>query len=487
LDLENPDLDVSDAQYNWDQDFQRHIIALLMVDKQFLVQSMDLIKPTYFTNKAHQKVCDMVFEFFKKYKDLPRQTFIQQEMHDVFKDDKAKLAHLGEVNTLFTFFEPGLEAREYLADKITYFAKIQAIKIAFNQSIKWIDKNPESEDTWTKVYEKLRLAMNVDRNFDEGLKYFQTYRERYERMALEEDITEKFILGYPSVDMEIKGGGYNRGEMLSIIAGSGVGKSLCLTHISVVNVLRDKKVCYISFELSEDRVAERFDSMLTGTNIHCLYNQKENVFKSLELMIEDKKDKNLIVIKTFPGKTADANTVRAYLTQLRYYGFEPDIVVFDYIGEMKDNPDMQVHESREQLVGALRGLANEGKKFFGCTAMQPNRGSKEAQKISRIEEEHLADSFGQIRPLDGAISINQNDSEKLANVARGWVMKQRFGKSRYQFYLKFDPATLKFTEISHDEYKNRLANRTEKISDEVAIDKVVKEYVPSDARNGDTE
>lgn len=122
--LQDPDGD-DDARYNWDTEFQKHIIALLLVDKQFLLQSIDLIKPSYFTNKAHQMACRILFEFFKKYKLVPKKSFVIQEVKETLKDDKALVYYLGEIKGLYDYFEPGLDSREYLADKITFFAKIQ--------------------------------------------------------------------------------------------------------------------------------------------------------------------------------------------------------------------------------------------------------------------------------------------------------------------------------------------------------------------------
>lgn len=478
--LVSPDEDGDDAKYGWDVEFQRHIIALLMVDQQFLVQSMDLIKPSYFSNKAHRETCKILFRLFKEYRMLPKRSFLMQELRDELKADKAKLAHVGEITSLYDYFEPGLEARQYLSDKILFFAKIQAAKEAANKMFKELEKAPESEETWSKICDIWKKALNTDRNYDIGLKYFESIKERYERMREEDNSTEIFVVGKEGIDKEIKGGGYKRGEMITIIGGSGVGKSVELTCIAAENIKRGKKCAYISLELSEDRVAERFDSILTGANIHCLYDQKDEIFSTLEEMVEDKKDKNLIVIKHFPGKSADVNTIRAYVQQLKFNGFVPDILIVDYIGEMKFPVAVPKHEAMEVAVAELRGLADEEQVFL-ATAMQPNRGSKEAQKAGRIEEEHLADSFGQIRPVDGAFSLNQNESEKAVQLGRMFVIKQRFGKSRYQIYIHFDPVSLKITEISQDTYKKRLNSRSEKVSDEVAIDMVVKEYKPSDA------
>ena len=125
--LQDPDGNV-DTKYGWDEEFQRHITALLISDRQFLLQSIDLVNPSYFTNKVHSKVCNISFDFFKKYRILPRKDFIVQELKTQLKDNKSLAYYLSEVNVLFDYFQPGMEAREYLQDKIVFFAKIQAVK-----------------------------------------------------------------------------------------------------------------------------------------------------------------------------------------------------------------------------------------------------------------------------------------------------------------------------------------------------------------------
>ena len=99
--LQDPDANTSDSKYSWDEDFQRHVCSLLLSDKQFLLQSLDLIKPSYFTNKAHSKIVSIVFDFFKKYRILPRKDFLVQEIKTQFKESSSNVFYLTEVNILF--------------------------------------------------------------------------------------------------------------------------------------------------------------------------------------------------------------------------------------------------------------------------------------------------------------------------------------------------------------------------------------------------
>lgn len=479
-DFEDPNLTDPDGEeivkYSWDKEFQRHIAALLISDRQFLLQSLDLIKPSYFTDKAHSKVVGVVSEFFKKYRLLPRKDFIITELKADLKDNKALPYYLGEVNVLFDYFQPGMEARDYLQDKITYFAKIQSLKSAFTESLKMIDKAPESEDTWNTIYDKMRDAMTVHQNFEVGIDYFKSVKDRYAKMAEDKENDERFITGLNGIDLEINGGGYRRGQMLSIIAGSGVGKSVMLACIAATNLLRGKKGVYITLEISEEMVAERMDAILTGFPIQNLQAYKDDIFEKVSNLSKVTYEGEIwpLVIKKFAAGTASVNTIRAYISQLRFHGFNPDFVIVDYIGEMQDYPDMKIYESREKLVKDLHGMTEE-EDVFCATAMQPNRDAKKDGKTgerSRIDDEHLADAYGQIRPLDGCVSLNQNDNEKFLGIGRCYIIKQRDGKSRYQIYLKFDKECLKITEITRDEYKMKMNMHKESASEDTQIDLV---------------
>lgn len=480
-DLVDPDAGL-DSKYAWDEEFQRHVAALLVSDRHFLLQSIDLVNPNYFTNKAHSKICSIVFDFFKKYKVLPRKDFIVQELKTKLNDSKSIAYYLGEVNVLFDYFQPGLEARDYLQDKIVFFAKIQAVKKAFHESLKLIDKAPESEETWSKVYDGMKDAMQTHQNLDIGLDYFNSIKDRYEEKDNTEEERDRFVFGLKSIDEKIGGGGYSRGEIISVVAGSGVGKSVMLACITSTNLQRSKRGVYISLELAEDKVAARMDAILSGLPVQNLFCHKDELFDKIEkINFPKESDIGPLIIKQFPAGTATVNTIRAYISQLRLQGFDPDFIIVDYVGEMALHPELKSHESRERIVRELRGMAME-EKVFVATAMQPNRDGKKDNKTERgrIDDEHLADSFGQIRPLDGCISLNQNDTEKHLGLGRGYVIKQRDGESRFQFYLGFNKDNLRITEIHQSEYLERLNKHKEFVSEETKIDMVKDRFKPQD-------
>ena len=459
--LTNPDGDSSD-KYKWDEEFQRTIVGLLLNDRWFCTQCQPLIKPSYFLDERHQLICRILFEYMDDYKSIPTRILVMQDIKDKIshKDEKIKFEYVAEAELIYKKYVPGLETREKLLDKIVNFAKLMGLKTAFDQSLGLIKQNPESDGTWLKIQEVLKGALLIDRNFEEGLNYFATFEERYARMQQEEESRERFTSGFKAIDDALLGGGPHRGEIYSWIGLSGSGKSLALVGAALKNVTElGKRVLYISLEMGEDSIAERFDAQLADIDINKLQEFREKVKDAFERTVGDKEDKRLLIIKQFPAGSMTVATLRAYMQQLQMMGFKPDLLVVDYIGEMKDYPGVPTHESRYKMVRDLRGLATE-ESICVFTAMQPNKDAREAQKKDGglhggdgvIDDTNLADSYGQIRPLDGCWSINQMQAEKEAGIARIFVIKHRHGRSRFTLHAQFSKNTLQIKQISEEMY-----------------------------------
>ena len=483
--LTNPDSQKSD-RYRWDEDFQRVVIGLLLNNSWFVNQCRDLVDPSYFSDERHQMMCGVLFEHVDQYKSVPPKVFVIQEIRQRTsnRDPRVQFEYLAEAELVYKKFVPGLETREFLLDKIVNFAKLMSLKAAFDKSIAMVKKDPEGEKTWATIREELQKALTVERNFDEGLNYFETFEERYARMASEEEARERFTSGFEMIDDALLGGGCHRGEIYSWIGLSGSGKSLALVGAALNNVKQlGKKVLYISLEMGEDAIAERFDAQLADVDINHLQDMSDKVRAAFEEFSRDKEDKRMLVIKQFPAGSMSVASLRAYMQQLQMVGFVPDLLVIDYIGEMKDYPGIPTWESRYRIVRDLRGMATE-ENICIFTAMQPNKDAREAQKKDSalgdgvIDDTNLADSYGQIRPLDGCWSINQMQAEKEAGIARIFVIKHRHGKSRFTCWAQFNKETLQMKQISETRYneiwKDYSFKKTERVAE---MDTQVKNIV----------
>ncbi len=448
--------------YHWSEDFQREIVSLLIQDESFCRQNIQLVKHTYFTNEVHQKLCKILFSHFQEYTSLPTRIQLAQELRDLTegKDAEVRVHFLKELSTVLKFYNPGIESRSYYSDKITEFAKEAELKITFHRCIQEF----KGKRSWDKIKEMLREALLVDRDVDIGENYFEDAQERYERKKVAAEEGEIFTSGFKAIDDHIIGGGLGRGEIASWMGLSGTGKSLALVRGAISNVTIGKKVLYITLENSEDLTADRFDSQIAnplgtesmpGINTLMEKDNPEIVIDAINDYVEDKEDKRLLIIKQFPGGQMGPSDLMAYHNQLKLQGFTPDLIIVDYVGEMKDYPGVKTYESRYKIVRDLRGWA-VSEKICIITAMQANRSSKEIAKMGDvIDDEHLSDSFDQVKPLDALWTLNQfqdeNDCEPI-RLARIFIAKNRNGQAKYHFHIEINRHTLCMRQISKDTY-----------------------------------
>jgi replicative DNA helicase len=460
--LVSPD-DPRENKYRWELGYQQEVLGMLLSDKIFLIQSMKLIKPSFFVDKAHETICSILFDYFENYGQMPPKYIILNEVRERYPDDDRKLLmYGGELEALHASYVPGIETRSSCLDKITEFAKEMALKNAVSSTLSILEK--PSKDKWAKIENLWREALLTDRDFDMGLDYFQTLEERYERISQQNKSKEIFITGLNGIDDGLTSGGLCRGEIAAFMGMAGAGKSTMLTKVCVANVVRGKKVLYISLEMGQDKIANRFDAMLAQDNIRTLSDKKDTIINALKEVVKGEEDKRKLIIKQFPAGTVDVHTIRAFLAQLALYSFKPDMVCIDYVGEFKDDVNIKTYESRQRIVRDLRGLAVE-ENVCVFTAMQSNRMGREAQKGAFLDDDSIGDSYGQARPLDALWSINQTHEEKRVGIGRIYVIKHRDGRSRYPVYFKQDQNTLDIHEISSDNHTNLISQFTKKKTD----------------------
>ena len=186
------------SKFSWDDSFQTRLVGMLMTDRYFLVQSLDKIKPNYFSKEIHVQIVNFLYSYFDKYKTLPEKWFLKEEISKEYKDrtPEIQISSIAEIEKVYDFYIPGVDTREALIDKITYFAKVQSVKIAFHKCLDKMTKAPEDEATWNYIYDQMRQTMLIDRNYEPGFEYFKNIEEMFERMKRTYEGVDTFTTGF---------------------------------------------------------------------------------------------------------------------------------------------------------------------------------------------------------------------------------------------------------------------------------------------------
>lgn len=437
--------DIEVEQFDISLDLQRDLLNLILTDRSFLINSLRLVNPEYFKDLAHKTICKTCQEHFSEYNSPITSDILIQEINNKYGENRQIPRILAEIDIISDRTEQAYQNKEYYERVVGKFAKAQAMRMAIINSVDLIDTGE-----YEKIEANIREALLVAPNVSLGINIFENVKERYRRILSEAE-GEKFSTGWPTVDRDLNGG-MGRKEIGLIFANSGVGKSLWLAKVGVENLIKTKNILYITCEMSEERVAERIDSMLTHIPIN------ELIYKIPEVesrIGEIKKCINShIQIKEFPAGEATITDFKAYANQLyNYTGFHPDLILLDYIDEVKcSNSRLNTYEGQYHTLREYRAWM-QTENIGGFTATQANRMGREVQVI---DEGQIGDSYAKIRVTDLAWSLNQTDEEYGSNLARLFVVKHRGARGRYLIWVKIDPNTLKQSEITEAEYENIL-------------------------------
>lgn len=421
-------------KYDFSSNIQRGILYLLKSDKHFYLQIVNLIKPEYFEYPSHSSIFKTVDDYYKKYHQLPTDDFILQNSKKNLGPRENISEYKDEIDLVNRIDTSSVANPEYLMDLIESFARTEEMKSAIAKSIDLI-----REDRVEEVEDLVRKALLVCRDIDTGQSYFDDLGERYSRVFNKEE-TRRHPTVLPELNRSIDGGLGDK-ELALAIAPPGVGKSIYLVNQGVTEMKQGKKVLYVSLEMSEDRIAQRFDSIMTLIPQVKLKDPSSqlSVKKRLDLFKEAFPGSDLR-IKEFPCTQCNVNTIRNLLVQLKNYeDFVPDLLIVDYLELLRPIRDQQAeYQAQQKIAEELRGLAMENN-FLVWSATQTNRMGR---TVKIITDSELGDSYGKIRTCDFAISLNQTTEEHDNGMMRVFVVKSRNGKTRFIVPMSIDYETL---------------------------------------------
>jgi replicative DNA helicase len=418
--------------FNFGDSIQRSILYLAKSDPDFYNQINSMVIPDYFESDIQGQIFKCINDYHDKFSVLPLDSVIMNEVCT----SKNKLTLEDEIAYINKGAGDAVEHKEYFLDEVEKFAKEESMKLAITDSIGHL-----KEGNYGKIEELVKGALTVNRNVDTGHTYFTDYKQRF-LDELDRSKRDIFATTFKSLNDPLEGGS-ERGEILMVAAPGGVGKSIAMVNQGVTSLIEGRKVLYITLEMSESRVAKRFDSMLTLVPQDKLKSEVLKVERRLETVAE-KFGPNALRIKRFQPYQIDANTIKALLTNLKNYdSFVPDVIIIDYLELMNCTiSDLPDYKSQERIVHELRSIGIEFDAFM-CTCTQTNRDGK---KVNIITDAELADSYGKIRACDLAYSLNQTQEEKDQGKMRIYAMKTRNGASGFLFEINIDYKTLSMKE-----------------------------------------
>lgn len=268
-------------------------------------------------------------------------------------------------------------------------------------------------------------------------------------------------IGWDEID-ELLFGGIARKEMLLFSANSGGGKSIVMANVALNFVEKGMNVLYISLELSEDVVAQRFDTMVTGISRK---SWKQHTSEIITRVKADGENNGILDIMKMPSGST-ANDIRAYLKEYYlHYNFMPDMLVLDYLDKMNPNEKVSadnVFEKDKRVSEQLRDIGVDENMFI-VTASQLNRSAVNA---TTHDHSQIAGGISKINETDVYMSILLDDAMKAQGDICFNLLKTRSSDGvGNTVYMKWDNKYLRVRNPDDDDRKPGLELKKKKEND----------------------
>lgn len=336
---------------------QKIILTNLLNNESYSRRVLPFLKEEYFDDAVEKKLFEKIKDFVEKYNNLPTQ---QTLLVDIESDTKlSENVFKGLCDYCDELDYNAKNDEEWLIEKTEKFCKDQSLHRAILRSIEIIDgKDKEhTRDALPKILSDA-LAVSFDTNI--GHDFIENSEERYEFYHTKEDRIP-FDLEYFNT---ITKGGLPRKTLNVLLAGTGVGKTLAMTHMAAANLSMGKNVLYITLEMAEERIAERIDANLLNVPINELETIEHQLYTDKITRLK-KKTVGKLIIKEYPTASVGSGHFRHLMNELRLKkNFETDIIYIDYLNicassRIRNGSNVNSYSYIKAIAEEIRGLAVE--------------------------------------------------------------------------------------------------------------------------------
>ena len=414
------------------------ILSNLIYHEEYCRKVLPFLKSEYFNDNKERVIFETICEFVVKYGKMITKEILYIEL-DSRKDISD--SELLESNQVVNDISQNSVDYQWLLNTTEKWCRDRAIYLALMESIHIAD-NEDGKKNRDSIPHILSEALSVSFDNNIGHDYIKDYENRFDFYHKDE---EKIPFDLDLFNKITKGGLPNK-TLNVALAGTGVGKSLFMCHLSSAVLLQGKNVLYITLEMSEEKIAERIDANLLNVNVQSLVDLSRSDFENKILKLS-KKTQGKLIIKEYPTASAHVGHFKALLNELSLKkSFKPDIIFVDYLNICASSrykgTAVNSYTYVKAIAEELRGLAVE----HNVPIVSATQTTRSGYGNSDIDLTDTSESFGLPATADFMFALIS--SEELENL--GQIMIKQL-KNRYN-----DPTMYKRFVVGIDRAKMRL-------------------------------
>ena len=425
------------ADYGYD--IQKVYLEMMLTDAETFVRCQAVFNDQAFDRRL-QSAAKFINDYVVEHNAMPTFDIVNASTN-------ADLQHPGDLAE---------NHYDWLLQDFETFSRHKALESAILKSADLLEKGE-----YGPVEDLVKQAVQIGLQKDLGTDY---WKDPAARLKAIKDKNGQVTTGWSSLDKKLFGG-FNRGELNIFAGGSGSGKSLFLANLGVNWALAGLNVVYLTFELSENLVSMRIDSMTTDIPTRDIFKNIEDVEMKVKMI---GKKSGAIQVKYMPtGKTA--NDIRSFLKEYEIKtGKKVDVLLVDYLDLMMPIAKRISAENlfvKDKYVSEeLRDLAMELNTLF-VTASQLNRSSVEEIEF---DHSHISGGISKINTADNLIGIFTSRAMRERGRYQIQLMKTRSSSGVGQkIDLEFDVDSLRIRDLAEDEDYQEFSKRKSTVFDQI--------------------
>ena len=400
---------------------------IFLKHSEIFFEFIDIIDSAVFKNIIYENIFQLIKKYNNKYKKIPDIDTLIMLLDNIDAIEMVSKKEYIDILTKIEKLETKVDIDAFKEQLLQVIRKYEMEKFILESA------NSIEKITFDDMMGNLREI--IIKYKPKSLGVVVTQAERGVKF-IKHDIVEKVSTGIDSLD-KILYGGYGTNELAVIMAPPGRGKSFFLLNAMYGAMLTQHDVLYITLELSEKSIIKRLYGRIS-------YSTRKEMLEEAILIRAINKYFTLCKAKGrvayFSSRSISVGGLETFLEQqYLYFGFQPGLIVLDYLDLLSPrNTDYRL-DTRHRLRGItddLRSITLR-RNIPILTASQTNRESLIRKKIT---EANVSESFGKIEVADVVLALCQTDEEKKMKRARLVVLKNRdyISGSCIEVYVDFD-------------------------------------------------
>lgn len=425
--------------FDFGEEFQARIAALMLRDGTFLKRCSHLLKPDYFEKLSDKLLAKLATEHFDKYgSPLSDIIVLKQALIDAIRAKKIRDDEKGEVTArVKTLFRTPVDNPEYTAEKVATFARNQAIENAMMECVDLHERG-----NYDKMQEIMSAAFKVGQRVSGSA--YNYFEENDNRAEWREQVASGAIkrrglpIGVPQFDNLLHHRGFGIGELTVFMAAAKRGKTTAIWDIGKRWSLMGKNVLGITLEVSTQILSDRLDSNISGVPMSDLEKNISDIKNKVQLA-EMKAGK--FIIHEYPSNSLRPMDVEALLDDYRSQGINFDAVVVDYLDIMAPNkwiPD-PIANSKDIWTN-MRGIAQK----FDIAMLSATQTNREGAKKATADDTDAAEDYNKIRIADLVMTINATEEELSRGESRIYFAASRNQRGKFSVLIKNNMECMQF-------------------------------------------